>query len=70
MPSDNDMVMDGSYGFEDPMETDYTGRQLPTSSAATAAAGTGGGLYSDSLIKTNRWGRGFNRAGRFGGSGR
>ena len=26
---------------------------------------TSGGLYSDEMVKTNRWGRGFNKAGRF-----
>jgi hypothetical protein len=66
------MVVDGSYGFDDPMDTTYnnatnntpTGRQPPTG----PAAGVGGGLYSDNLVKTNRWGRGFNsRAGNFGG---
>ncbi|KAL2172219.1 hypothetical protein VTG60DRAFT_7063 [Thermothelomyces hinnuleus] len=63
-PPDNDVVMDGSYGFDDPMDTDLnTGRQPPTG----PAAGVGGGLYSDSLVSANRRGRGFSRAGRFGG---
>ncbi|KAK4043276.1 hypothetical protein C8A01DRAFT_13178 [Parachaetomium inaequale] len=62
--SDNDMVVDGSYGFDEPADAaSGTGRQPPTG----PAAGVGGGLYSDNLVKTNRWGRGFSRAGRFGG---
>ncbi|KAK4123996.1 hypothetical protein N657DRAFT_664076 [Parathielavia appendiculata] len=62
---DTDMVVDGSYGFDDPVDTTYSNnsRQPPTG----PAAGVGGGLYSDSLVKTNRWGRGFSRAGQFGG---
>ncbi|KAL2134189.1 hypothetical protein VTI74DRAFT_810 [Chaetomium olivicolor] len=58
---ENDVVVDGRYGFE-PMETDYgNGKQPPTG----PAAGVGGGLYSDNIVRTNRWGRGFNRgAGR------
>jgi hypothetical protein len=53
------MVVDGSYGFDEPMDTDNaaSARQPPTG----PAAGVGGGLYSDSLVKTNRWGRGFSR---------
>ncbi|KAL2020347.1 hypothetical protein VTK56DRAFT_8476 [Thermocarpiscus australiensis] len=73
---DNDVVVDGSWGFEDPMETDNyryngTGRQPPTGPAAgvgapaAATAAGGSGLYSDSLVGTNRWGRGLRgRAGR------
>ncbi|KAJ4292145.1 hypothetical protein N0V88_005773 [Collariella sp. IMI 366227] len=50
-------VVDGRYGFE-PMETDYgNGKQPPTG----PAAGVGGGLYSDRIVQTNRWGRGFSR---------
>ena len=61
--SDNDMVVDGSYGFDDPMDAGFgTGKQPPTGPAAGV-----GGLYSDNLVKSNRWGRGFSRAGRFGG---
>jgi hypothetical protein len=66
--SDNDMVVDGSYGFEEPMETtptDFTGKQPPTGPAASR-----GGLYSDKLVNTNRWGRGFSRSGGHFGSGR
>jgi hypothetical protein len=68
------MVVDGSYGFDDPTETTTyhnntttTGRQPPTGPAA--GVGGGGGLYSDSLVKTNRWGRGFSSraGGHFGG---
>ncbi|KAL2159593.1 hypothetical protein VTH06DRAFT_2162 [Thermothelomyces fergusii] len=63
-PPDNDVVMDGSYGFDDPMDTDVnTGRQPPTG----PAAGVGGGLYSDSLVSANRRGRGFSKPGRLGG---
>ncbi|KAK4250577.1 hypothetical protein C7999DRAFT_38417 [Corynascus novoguineensis] len=61
---ENDVVMDGSYGFDDPNDTDSRiGRQPPTG----PAAGVGSGLYSDSLVTTNRRGRGFSRAGRFSG---
>ncbi|KAL2155838.1 hypothetical protein VTH82DRAFT_580 [Thermothelomyces myriococcoides] len=64
-PPDNDVVMDGSYGFDDPMDTDVnnTGRQPPTG----PAAGVGGKLYSDSMVSANRRGRGFGKGGRFGG---
>lgn len=56
----NDMVVDGSYGFE-PMETEHSSPKIPTGPAADR-----GGLYSDRLAK-NRWGRGFNNSGRFSG---
>ncbi|KAL2264033.1 hypothetical protein VTK26DRAFT_3337 [Humicola hyalothermophila] len=55
----HDMVVDGSYGFEDPMETEYTGRQIPTG----PAAGTSG-LYSDRLVKNRRGQSSSNRNGR------
>ncbi|KAH6841136.1 hypothetical protein B0I37DRAFT_232183 [Chaetomium sp. MPI-CAGE-AT-0009] len=62
--SDNDMVVDGSYGFDESMDVEpRTAKQPPTG----PAAGVGGGLYSDSLVKTNSWGRGFSRSGRFSG---
>lgn len=61
---ENEVVVDGSYGFDEPMDTGSSApRQPPTGPAAR----TGSGLYSDNLVKTNRWGRGFSRAGRFGG---
>ncbi len=62
--SDNDMVVDGSYGFDDPTETGpSTTKQPPTG----PAAGVGGsGLYSDNLVKGGRWGRGFSGAARSG----
>ncbi|KAK4242474.1 hypothetical protein C8A03DRAFT_11394 [Achaetomium macrosporum] len=60
--SDNDMIVDGSYGFDDPMDTDTGSGRLPPTGPA---AGTGSsGLYSDSLVNTNRWGRGFSRGAR------
>ncbi|KAG7290236.1 hypothetical protein NEMBOFW57_000234 [Staphylotrichum longicolle] len=61
---ENEVVVDGSYGFDEPMDTGSSApRQPPTGPAARS----GSGLYSDNLVKTNRWGRGFSRAGRFGG---
>lgn len=63
--SDNEMVVDGSYGFDEPVDAEpRTAKQPPTG----PAAGVGGGLYSDNIVKTNSWGRGFSRnGGRFGG---
>jgi hypothetical protein len=62
--ADDPMVVDGSWGFEDPIETTTTEyRPVPPVSAAAAAPS---GLYSDNIVKPNRWGRGFNRSGRFG----
>ncbi|EAQ88952.1 hypothetical protein CHGG_05571 [Chaetomium globosum CBS 148.51] len=62
--SSDDMVVDGSYGFDEPMDADpQPAKQPPTG----PAAGVGSGLYSDNLVKTNRWGRGFSRSGRFNG---
>ncbi|KAK0646112.1 hypothetical protein B0T16DRAFT_429026 [Cercophora newfieldiana] len=62
---DEPEVVDGSLGFDDPMETDNysngnsngNGRQPPRGPAAD------GGLYSDKLVRENRRGRGFNRGG-------
>ncbi|KAK4114998.1 hypothetical protein N656DRAFT_696787, partial [Canariomyces notabilis] len=57
--ADDPMVVDGSWGFEDPIETTTTEyRPVPPVSAAAAAPS---GLYSDNIVKKNRWGRGFNR---------
>ncbi|KAL2123859.1 hypothetical protein VTJ04DRAFT_224 [Mycothermus thermophilus] len=47
-----EMVVDGSYGFPDPMETEPTTRAPPTGPAAG-----NGRLYSDGMV--NRRGRGF-----------
>ncbi|GAB1320818.1 RRM domain-containing protein [Madurella fahalii] len=60
--SGDDMVVDGSWGFDDPMET--------TDHSQSASATTAGGLYSDNIVKSNRSGRGFNRNGRFGAGAR
>ncbi|KAK3357193.1 hypothetical protein B0T25DRAFT_150114 [Lasiosphaeria hispida] len=71
---DNDAIVDGTLGFDDPMEMDDgssfsngNGRAPPRGPAADT-----GGLYSDSLVRsggsTNRHGRGFGRGG--GGRGR
>ena len=61
-----DDLIDGSMGFEDPMEEDDllangNGRQPPRGPAAMNGGGTGG-LYSDQLVR-NRKGRGFNGNG-------
>ena len=69
---DDPAVIDGSLGFDDPMEMDNgstpastsgftngngNGRQPPRGPAADT-----GGLYSDKLVRnTNRRGRGFGR---------
>ncbi|KAK0623621.1 hypothetical protein B0T14DRAFT_427446 [Immersiella caudata] len=59
---DDPAVVDGSMGFDDPMETDNhangNGRQPPRGPAADA-----GGLYSDNIVRENRRGRGFGRGG-------
>ncbi|KAL1842841.1 hypothetical protein VTJ49DRAFT_4008 [Mycothermus thermophilus] len=62
----NDMVVDGSYGFEDPMETDNNNNNSggfskppPTGPAADAKSGR---LYSDSMV--SRRGRGWKQHGR------
>ena len=69
-PGSNNVVLDGTLGFNDPMEMD-AGYGNQTSG--------GGGLYSDTLVTngtngtsnagggTGRRGRGFNRAG-YGGT--
>jgi hypothetical protein len=56
------MVVDGSYGFDDPMDTDPAAGRLPPTGPAAEVSSSG--LYSDSLVKTNRWGRGFSRGAR------
>lgn len=67
-PSSNHVVVDGSMGFEDPMETD-------SSYGGNYGNNSNGGLYSDTLVTngtngtnggSNRRGRGFNRSGRSG----
>ncbi|KAL2271909.1 hypothetical protein VTJ83DRAFT_1280 [Remersonia thermophila] len=63
----NETVVDGSYGFEDPMETDnaaaggsgFFSNPPPTGPAADAK---GGRLYSDSMV--GRRGRGRKQQGR------
>ncbi|KAJ9151740.1 Pentatricopeptide repeat protein [Pleurostoma richardsiae] len=67
--SGNGQVVDGSLGFDDPMETD-----APSAGAKQAANALGsngkpanGGLYSDRLVgsgNSNQRGRGFQRRGR------
>ena len=53
---DDPVLIDGSMGFDDPMEMDSIApRHAPRGPAADA----GGGLYSDDVIRTNRRGRGF-----------
>ncbi|KAK3401004.1 hypothetical protein B0T20DRAFT_405763 [Sordaria brevicollis] len=61
-----DDLIDGTMGFEDPMEEDDlmvngNGREPPRGPAAMNGGGTGG-LYSDQLVR-NRKGRGFNGNG-------
>lgn len=59
---DEPVLMDGSMGFDDPMEMDApSSRQPPRGPAADA----GGMLYSDDVIRTNRRGRGFGGSGRW-----
>jgi hypothetical protein len=59
------MVVDGSYGFDEPVDAELRAAKQPPTGPA---AGVGGGLYSDNIVKTNSWGRGFSRnGGRFGG---
>lgn len=64
------VVVDGSLGFDDPMETDsgYSANYNNNKS-------NGGGLYSDTMVTNGangtsggsaRRGRGFNRSGRAG----
>ena len=57
------MVVDGTMGFDDPMDTDSAASKKPATQSR-------GGLYSDNIVRgSNRRGRGFGRGGR-GGSGR
>jgi hypothetical protein len=60
---DDPAVVDGSLGFDDPMETDNyssgNGRQPPRGPAADT-----GGLYSDIMVRETRRRRGFGRGGR------
>ncbi|KAK0637298.1 hypothetical protein B0T17DRAFT_106016 [Bombardia bombarda] len=67
-----EVVIDGSMGFNDLMETDDVvypngnGRQPPRGPAA--GVGRGSGLYSDEMVRGNRrGGRGYGRGGRGGG---
>ncbi|KAH8895103.1 hypothetical protein GQ53DRAFT_820739 [Thozetella sp. PMI_491] len=55
----NDGVVDGTLGFDDPMDT--------SSSTANTRSNGDGGLYSDRMVQSNRRGRG---AGRGAGRGR
>lgn len=64
---DDDAIVDGSWGFDEPMEVEHgsssggsgNGRAPPT---GPSAGNNNGGLYSDSLVggRSNRWGRGLN----------
>ena len=64
--NNDSMVVDGTMGFDDPMEGDGTGasrkQQRPPRNNQNGGAGAGG-LYSDSMVRpnNNRRGRGFNR---------
>ncbi|KAK0670630.1 hypothetical protein QBC41DRAFT_301355 [Cercophora samala] len=56
----DDSVVDGTWGFEEPMQADSNG----SSGGNGKPPPTGPSLYSDSLVSktnTNRWGRGFRR---------
>jgi hypothetical protein len=58
----DDMVVDGSMGFQDPMETDDE-RGAPRGAPRGPAAGHNGGLYSDNMMDNSRRGRGFQAGG-------
>ncbi len=51
----DDAVVDGTMGFDDPMEAD---------DAANTRTGGRGGHCSDQIVRTNRLERGFSRGGR------
>ncbi|KAK4639735.1 hypothetical protein QC761_710970 [Podospora bellae-mahoneyi] len=58
---EDDSVVDGRWGFEEPMQVDSNGS---SSGGNGKPPPTGPSLYSDSLVSkanTNRWGRGFRR---------
>ncbi|KAK4196143.1 hypothetical protein QBC40DRAFT_184163 [Triangularia verruculosa] len=58
----DDGVVDGSWGFDEPMQVDSNGS---LSGGNGKPPPTGPSLYSDSLVtKTNRWGRGFGGGSR------
>ncbi|KAK7908557.1 hypothetical protein PG985_015860 [Apiospora marii] len=62
-PGNNNVVLDGSLGFDDGMDTSDTGY--------SDGSGSAKGLYSDRLVSngnnsSNRRGRGFNSRGRNG----
>ncbi|KAK3692130.1 hypothetical protein B0T22DRAFT_4909 [Podospora appendiculata] len=70
----DDIIVDGSLGFDDPMDTDFApatapfsnggnGRQPPRGPAAGGGGGGGGGggLYSDNIVRGSRRGRGGGR---------
>jgi hypothetical protein len=66
------MIVDGSNGFDDVMDTD-DGRGAPRDAPRGPAAGKNGGLYSDSMMSSsgmsgNRRGRGFQGGGRGSGT--
>lgn len=69
--SSNTTVVDGSLGFDDPMDTDTpASRPRQNGRAGGGGGGGGSGLYSDQLVGNGRGrGRGFQRGGR-GGAGR
>jgi len=58
----SDGVIDGSMGFDDPMETDRSfanggnGRRPPRGPASES-----NNLYSDDMMRSSRRGRGFSR---------
>ncbi|KAK0723052.1 hypothetical protein B0T26DRAFT_674669 [Lasiosphaeria miniovina] len=67
---DDDAVVDGTMGFDDPMDSDdlfangrSNGRQPPR---APAAGNGGGGLYSDNMVHRRPRDRGSNRGGGAG----
>jgi len=74
-----DAVVDGSMGFDDPMETDSRGGYvIDAGRARPLDSRPRDGLYSDSLVQGNGGGqqrgggggRGYGRGGRRGGPGR
>ena len=65
-----DAVVDGSMGFDDPMETDNGRGYVIDAGRASSGSRPRNGLYSDSLVQGNGGGSGQQRGGGGGGGGR